>query len=154
MTHKAVQKHGLRPSRMAPVRPHEVRSQLTLFRPSWGYRETASPRHLFHFQSYILPHKGLTYSLQHENLIKIANLRKLDNIKAFMKGAGPAQVQLLDLLRYEIFSNRTVNNVFYFRLIGFDVAVVGHEVEVFADADCQADKEARAHTGKQIYFGA
>ena len=33
---QAVQKHGLRPNRIAPVRPHEGRRQLTLSRPSWG----------------------------------------------------------------------------------------------------------------------
>ena len=35
MTHKAVQQHGLRPSRIALVPPHEGRCQLTLPRPSW-----------------------------------------------------------------------------------------------------------------------
>ena len=29
-SHQAVQKHGLRPNRFAPVRPHEGRYQLTL----------------------------------------------------------------------------------------------------------------------------
>ena len=45
MSHQVVQQHGLRPNRIAPVCPHEGRSQLTLSRPSWGYRETASPRY-------------------------------------------------------------------------------------------------------------